>query len=94
MSEKALLKCVVLKESDSVRRIKSQILDGQEFEIDVPRWYVILTERESENHCQEGWLEVELLGEVQLDQKCSIKLPTSTNQFGDRINVNSSQLKR
>jgi hypothetical protein len=64
----------------------------QDFELEVPFWSVSLVD--SPNHCQDGLLEVELLGEVEIDRKCSIKLPASTVQFGDRINVNSSQLKK
>jgi len=91
-SERAFLRCVILRETASTRLIKSKVLDGQEFEATVPYWSV--TPFDSPSPHQDGWLEVELLGESKIDQKCSIKLPASTVQFGDHITVNSIQLKK
>ena len=90
-NERAFLKCVLLSETAATRTVQAKVIDGQEFTIEAPYWSV---EPIPDNPMNEAWLEVKLLGELKIDQKCSILLPAPSLQFGDRINVNSQQLKK
>jgi hypothetical protein len=89
MNEQVLFLCEIKEKTRTGYTLKGELQDETVFEVEVPKHLVTPIEN---TNPQRAWLQVEYSGEANM--VASITLPKPVLDFGHKISVSTSRIKR
>jgi hypothetical protein len=89
MNEQVKLLVDILEEGAKEAKVRSEMFDGTEFTIMIPKWKIDKIEHKEKNR---GWIVVESHGQGE-DNKVSITLPHPILNVGHRVAVDIRRVK-